>query len=306
VADSSSHWAGLLTEQRNPRSTNLDAMSTLDAVRLVNEEDRSAVEAVASQSASIAAAVDLAVDRMARGGRLFYVGAGTSGRLGVLDASECPPTFGTDPERVQGIIAGGLEALIRSQEGAEDNRDRGAEETRERQVDANDVVVGIAASGVTPYVHGALEAARSLGAGTIFFTCNPASTEQVEVDVAIATAVGPEVVTGSTRLKAGTATKLVLNTISTLTMVKLGKVYENLMVDVQPMSAKLHDRARRILGALTGLSETEAATVIEAAGNDLKTAIVQTKRAVSVETARDLLKKHNGVVRSALEDQDLL
>ncbi|HAA74016.1 TPA: N-acetylmuramic acid 6-phosphate etherase [Candidatus Latescibacteria bacterium] len=306
MADSSSHWAGLLTEQRNPKSTNLDAMSTLDAVRLVNEEDRSVVEAVASQSASIAAAVDLAVDRMARGGRLFYVGAGTSGRLGVLDASECPPTFGTDPERVQGIIAGGPEALIRSQEGAEDNRDRGAEETRERQVGANDVVVGIAASGVTPYVHGALDAARSLGAGTIFFTCNPASTEQLKVDVAIATAVGPEVVTGSTRLKAGTATKLILNTISTLTMVKLGKVYENLMVDVQPMSAKLHDRARRILGALTELSEAEAATAIEAAGNDLKTAIVQTKRAVSVETARDLLKKHNGVVRSALEDQDLL
>lgn len=297
-------WAALLTEQRNPRSSNLDALSTRDAVRLMNDEDRTVADAVATQLDEIAAAVDLIVDRLAKGGRLFYVGAGTSGRLGVLDASECPPTFGTAPELVQGIIAGGPAALVKSQEGAEDDREKGGTELTDRSIGPDDVVVGIAASGVTPYVHGALHAGRAAGAGTIFFTCNPASAKNVDVDVAIAPAVGPEIVTGSTRLKAGTATKLVLNTLSTISMVKLGKVYENLMVDVQPMSAKLHDRARRILGALTGLGEDEAARAIETAGNDLKTAIVQTKRAVSTETARELLVKHGGVVRDALEDQD--
>lgn len=296
------HWAGLLTEQRNPRSMNLDALSTREAVKLMNDEDHTVPRAIETQLDQIAEAVDLIVDRMARGGRLFYVGAGTSGRLGVLDASECPPTFGTDPDLVQGIIAGGLQALVRSQEGAEDDRTKGAAEVLARSIGPADILVGIAASGVTPYVRGALDAARRAGSGTIFFTCNPGSIEHVDIDVAIAPPVGPEIVTGSTRLKAGTATKLVLNMLSTITMVQLGKVYENLMVDMQPMSAKLHDRARRILGALTGLGEQEAARAIEEAGNDLKTAIVQTKRTVSPETARELLAKHNGVVRDALED----
>jgi N-acetylmuramic acid 6-phosphate etherase len=299
-------WSGLLTEQRNPRSMNLDALSTIEAVRLMNEEDRSVAEAVATQLDKIASAVDLVVAGLRASGRLFYVGAGTSGRLGMLDASECPPTFGTDPELVRGIIAGGLEALVRSQEGAEDDRAKGASEVGEHEVGPNDIVIGIAASGVTPFVLGALEAAKIRGSATVFFTCNPDSASQVDVDVVIATAVGPEVVTGSTRLKAGTATKLVLNTISTISMVHLGKVYENLMVDVRPMSAKLHDRSRRILGALTDLGESEAAAVIAEAGNDLKTAILQTKRAVSAETARELLKRNAGVVRRALEDQDSL
>jgi N-acetylmuramic acid 6-phosphate etherase len=302
VASSRPKWSDLLTEQRNPKSLNLDALSTREAVQLMNEEDRAVPEAVATQLDQIAQAVDIIVPRLAQGGRLFYVGAGTSGRLGVLDASECPPTFGTDPNQVQGIIAGGLEALVRSQEGAEDDRSKGGQEITDRNVGSDDVVVGIAASGVTPYVHGALEAARQVKAGTIFFTCNPASVKQIDVDVSIAPPVGPEIVTGSTRLKAGTATKLALNMLSTISMVQLGKVYENLMVDVQPMSAKLHDRARRILGALASLDENEAAQAIAEAGNDLKTAIVQTKRAVSTETARDLLKKHGGVVRNALED----
>jgi N-acetylmuramic acid 6-phosphate etherase len=306
VATEQPDWAGLLTEQRNPRTMNLDALSTIEAVRLMNEEDRSVAETVATQLDQIAAAIDLIVAGLRAGGRLFYVGAGTSGRLGVLDASECPPTFGTDPDLVQGIIAGGPPALVKSQECAEDDRAKGAVEVGENEVDRNDVVIGIAASGVTPFVHGALEAARLRGSATIFFTCNPASADQVEADVVIATAVGPEVVTGSTRLKAGTATKLVLNTLSTVSMVQLGKVYENLMVDVRPMSAKLHDRSRRILGALTNLGEEEAATALVEANNELKTAIVQTKRAVSVEAARKLLDRNEGVVRRALEDQDSL
>ena len=304
MATDSSHWAGLLTEQRNPRSENFDALSTFEAVQLMNDEDHSVPIAVGTQIESISAAVDLVATALRNGGRLLYVGAGTSGRLGVLDASECPPTFGTDPKMVQGIIAGGLEALVRSQEGVEDDQQNGEEEIRALHICEHDVVMGIAASGVTPFVHGALEAAHDEGAGTIFFTCNPASADQVSVDVVIAPPVGPELITGSTRLKAGTATKLVLNTISTVAMVQLGKVYGNLMVDVQPMSAKLHDRARRILGVLTGLGEQEAALAIAKAGNDLKTAIVQTERAVSTETARELLEKHRGVVRDALEDQD--
>lgn len=299
-----SHWAGLLTEQRNPASMNLDKLSTAEAVRLMNEEDRLVPEAVATQTGPIARAVDLVVAGLGQGGRLFYIGAGTSGRLGVLDASECPPTFGTDPEQVQGIIAGGTRALVASQEGAEDDREKGAREMSERQVGGRDIVVGIAASGVTPYVHGALERARQSGASTVFLTCNPNSADRVEVDVVIAPVVGPEIVTGSTRLKAGTATKLVLNTLSTVAMVRLGKVFENLMVDVQPLSAKLHDRARRILGELTGIGEDEAARAIADADNDLKTAIVQTKRAVSKETARALLLRNGGIVRRALDDQD--
>jgi N-acetylmuramic acid 6-phosphate etherase len=299
-----SRWAGLLTEQRNPKSMNLDKLSTAEAIRLMNEEDRLVPEAVAAQIEPITRAVDLVVESLTEGGRLFYIGAGTSGRLGVLDASECPPTFGTHPDLVQGIIAGGAQALVASQEGAEDDRERGAREISERRVNARDIVVGIAASGVTPYVHGALEQAGESGASTVFLTCNPESTGQVEVDVVIALAVGPEIVTGSTRLKAGSATKLVLNMLSTIAMVRLGKVYENLMVDVQPMSAKLHDRARRILGELTGIGESDAARAIEDADNDLKTAIVQTKRAVSKETARALLQRNGGVVRRALDDQD--
>jgi N-acetylmuramic acid 6-phosphate etherase len=302
VTTERSHWAELFTEQRNPRSQDLDALSTADAVRLMNEEDQTVAQAVATQSDAIAAAVDLVVVRLNKGGRLYYVGAGTSGRLGVLDASECPPTFGTDPEQVQGVIAGGPDALVRSQEGAEDRPEDGADAITSRSIGNDDIVLGIAASGVTPYVHGALEAASRLGAGTIFFTCNPAAAEQVSVDVVIAPEVGPEIITGSTRLKAGTATKLVLNTISTLAMVQLGKVYENLMVDVRPSNAKLRDRTRRILGALTGLSEDEADAAITGADGDLKLAIVQTKRAVSKETARRLLDNNDGVVRRALED----
>ena len=244
----------------------------------MNAEDSLVAEAVGKVSHEVARAVDLIVDRFHRSGRLFYIGAGTSGRLGVLDAAECPPTFGTDPSLVQGLIAGGREALVRSQEGAEDRHEDGAAELDRNQVNDNDIVVGIAASGVTPYVTGALEHARALGAATIFLTCNPQAASRVEVDVVIAPVVGPEAITGSTRLKAGTATKLVLNTLSTASMIRLGKVYENLMVDLTPSCDKLHDRSRRILTDITGVDPGDVSDLLDRAGGDLKTAIVMEKR----------------------------
>ena len=297
-----SKWADLLTEQRNADSTHIDRCSTMDALRLINVEDQKVARAVEAVIDDVARAVDVVVSAFQKGGRLFYVGAGTSGRLGVLDASECPPTYGVSPDLVQGIIAGGIPALTRSQEGAEDHPEDGKAALKDRGCTSDDVVMGIAASGVTPFVLGALEYARCLGAKTLFFTCNPDVVQKAGADVAIVPAVGPEVITGSTRMKAGTATKLVLNMISTTAMIRLGKVYENLMIDLAPTCEKLIDRAERILEIVSDLTPEESRRALDNAQGDLKTAIVMTKRAVSIETARELLRQNDGVINEVLAD----
>ncbi|RMH18066.1 MAG: N-acetylmuramic acid 6-phosphate etherase, partial [Gemmatimonadetes bacterium] len=276
-----------LTEQRNPRSARIDLLSAEEIVALINAEDRTVPEAVGRERAAIARAMELAVEALAGGGRLIYVGAGTSGRLGVLDAAEMPPTFGTDPEQVQGIIAGGYEALVRAQEGAEDHPEDGAAAVDARGVGPDDFVLGIATSGTTPFVHGALARARERGARTGFLLCTPPSDElRARHDVVIAPLVGPEVVTGSTRMKAGTATKLVLNTITTGAMVLLGKVYGNLMVDLQVTCEKLEDRGERILRVLLGLDADAAARLLREAGGHVKTALVMGRLDVDADEAR--------------------
>lgn len=297
-----SKWASLSTEQRNPASAHIDEASTLGILELLNHEDRKVPQAVNAVLPQVAEAVDLVAGALRSGGRLFYAGAGTSGRLGVMDAAECPPTFGTAPETVQGIIAGGEGALLCAAERAEDRPEDGATELRRRRLSARDIVMGIAASGVTPFVLGALAYARRTGASTVFFTCNREAADRVDADIRIVPDVGPEAITGSTRLKAGTATKLVLNMITTAAMVRLGKVYGNLMVDLAPTCEKLNDRARRILMESTGRSRDDCGRMLAEAG-DLKTAIVMSKRAVSKETARQLLVKNDGVVRLALDDR---
>ena len=292
--------ANLTTEQVNPATERIDTMSAREIAALINAEDAKVAGVVAGQLDEIARVIDLAVERFRRGGRLFYVGAGTSGRLGVLDASECPPTFGTEPEMVQGIIAGGSSALVRSSEGKEDIAEDGAAEMVKRGVGANDIVIGIAACGLTPYVRGALDRAKILGAATALITCN--GSVSADVDVTIALVVGPEVVAGSTRMKAGTATKMALNMITTGAMIRLGKVYGNLMVDVRARSNKLRDRAVRIFCAVCGqCAEDEALKLIERAGGSVKTAIVMRKLALSREQAEKRLAGCGGFVRRALE-----
>ena len=291
----------LLTEQRNPASVDIDMMSASELVELINVEDATVATAVARVGEHIAAAVELVVGRLRRGGRLIYVGAGTSGRLGVLDAAECPPTFGSDPRMIQGVIAGGYDALVRAKEGAEDERDAGRRDLREREVGPDDVVVGIATSGGTPYVQGALEEAVRSGAGTVFLSCTPVEGGSVPTDVVITPLTGPEVITGSTRMKAGTATKLVLNTITTASMVLLGKTYENLMVDLQATCEELRDRGGRILTTATGVEYEEAAAVITRAGGSVKAAIVMQKAGVDLDEANRLLAEAGGFVRKALE-----
>src|SRR5688572_27606596 len=264
-----------ITERRNPRTASIDLATPLEIVDVINAEDRVVPDAVNTQREHIAAAITLAEEAFRKGGRLFYIGAGTSGRLGVLDASECPPTFGTDPEMVQGIIAGGLPALTRSQEGAEDVAENGAREMDDHDVGGNDFVVGIAASGTTPYVHAALRRARALGARAAILACSPPPPTLVaDVDLAIVAIVGPQVVTGSTRRKAGTATKMVLNLLTTGAMIRLGKTYGNLMVDLRAWNDKLADRSQRIVMETTGLDRDAARGVIEAADGRVKTAIV--------------------------------
>jgi N-acetylmuramic acid 6-phosphate etherase len=276
---------------------NLDAMSISDAVALMNAQDAFAVAAVATQQHQIARAIEVVVAALRVGGRLFYFGAGTSGRLGVLDASECPPTFRTNPDMVQGVIAGGEAAMFRAQEGAEDSAKDGAAAVDVRQIGAADVVMGIAAGGTTPFVHGALRQAAARGARTIFLSCVQPVADEPTVDVVIRALTGPEVVTGSTRLKAGTATKLVLNTISTLAMVQLGKVYENLMVDVRATNRKLQDRAERIVASLTGLPRERCAELLRQADGHVKLAIVMHVRNVSVAEAERLLAAAGGRLR---------
>ncbi|CAN5726687.1 N-acetylmuramic acid 6-phosphate etherase [soil metagenome] len=263
-----------LTEQRNPKTTKIDELTALELVDLINSEDAGVVPAVAAERESVGRAVELAEQALRAGGRIIYVGAGTSGRLGVLDASEMPPTFGTDPALVQGVIAGGFDALIRAAEGAEDDPAAGAEAMEEKSVGPNDFVLGIATSGTTPYVHGALVRSKERGARTGLLLCTPPSQEMRDrYDVVIAPLVGPEVVTGSTRMKAGTATKIVLNTISTGAMIRMGKVYGNLMVDLRATNEKLRDRSERILMEMCELERSQAAALLVQAGGSVKTAI---------------------------------
>ncbi|MCG6135739.1 MAG: N-acetylmuramic acid 6-phosphate etherase [Nostoc sp. LLA-1] len=291
----------LLTEQVNPHSLNLDQLNSLELVDLFNSEDQKAVAAVAAAKIQLAAAIDCAAERLCQGGRLFYVGAGTSGRLGVLDAAECPPTFCTPPELVQGIIAGGAGALVRSSEDLEDRSEDGEAAIAQRHVTQLDVVVGITAGGTTPFVHGALNAARQRGASTIFIACVPASQVSFEADVDIRLLTGPEIIAGSTRLKAGTATKLALNILSTGVMVKLGKVYGNRMVDVAVTNQKLRDRALRMLQDLTGLSREAAGFLLERSGKWVKLALLMHWTGLEKDAGHQLLTEHQGNLRAAVD-----
>lgn len=291
------------TERSNPRTASIDLASPREIVDLINSEDRGVPDAVGTQLEQIAVAVEFAEKTFRQGGRLFYVGAGTSGRLGVLDASECPPTFGVVPEMVQGIIAGGLPALTRAQEGAEDVVENGARAMDENGIGPKDFVVGIAASGTTPYVHSALVRAKALGARTAIVACSPPPKSALDVvDVAIVPITGPEVVTGSTRMKAGTATKLVLNMITTGAMIRLGKTYGNLMVDLRATNNKLVDRSERIVSEVCGVSREEARKLLDAANKSVKTAIVMQKLGVDRERAERALAENGGLVRKVTNE----
>jgi N-acetylmuramic acid 6-phosphate etherase len=292
-----------LTERRNPRTESIDTASALDIVDLIGAEDAGVPAAVARARESMAAAITIIESAFRAGGRLVYVGAGTSGRLGVLDAAECPPTFGTPPEMVVGVIAGGFKALVRSVEGAEDDVEAGLSVIREHAVGERDVVVGIAASGTTPYVRAALSGAQTVGARTVFVSCSePPALLRETCDVCVTVLVGPEVVTGSTRMKAGTATKLVLNTLTTGAMIRLGKVYGNLMVDLRAWNDKLVDRSERIVMETTGLPRETAGRTITEAGGSVKTAIVMARRGVSRPEAERLLGEHGGRLREIVGD----
>lgn len=290
------------TERRNPRTAEIDLAGPLEIVDLINAEDRSVPDAVRGQREQLARAIELAEQAFRAGGRLIYVGAGTSGRLGVLDASEIPPTFGAPPELVQGIIAGGPAALTRSQEGAEDVVENGAREIDAREVGPNDFVLGIAASGTTPYVRAALVRARERGAKTGILSCSNIPREfAAAVDVVILPIVGPEVVTGSTRMKAGTATKLVLNTITTGAMIRLGKTFGNLMVDLRATNDKLRDRSERIVMEVCVVTRDAARDILSAAGGSVKLAIVMHKLGVSREEAERALEQVGGVIRKVVQ-----
>jgi N-acetylmuramic acid 6-phosphate etherase len=290
----------LLTEQANPHSQNLDRLSALEIVELFNQEDAKAVAAVGQEKAEIAIAITTIAEAIKHGGRLFYVGAGTSGRLGVLDAAECPPTFCSDPELIQGILAGGMNAMVRSSEALEDREDDGAEAIAERNICDRDVVFGITAGGTTPYVHGALKEAKQRGAKTIFFCCVPPDQFPIQYDIEIRPLVGAEILAGSTRLKAGTATKLVLNTISTGVMVLLGKVYGNRMIDVSVTNSKLEDRAIRIISDLTALSREDAAKLLLRSGNRVKLALLMHWKGLDVPAALQLLQNTQGNLSKAM------
>ena len=292
-----------LTEQRNPRTQRIDTASPREIVDLINAEDARVAGAVAQAAEDVTRALELAESAFRAGGRLIYVGAGTSGRLGVLDATECPPTFGSPPDLVQGLIAGGDAALRRSVEGAEDDPDAAREAIGSLKVGGNDFVLGIAASGTTPYVRAALEEGATLGARTGFLTCSdPPPGMRELVDVCIVAAVGPEVVTGSTRMKAGTATKMILNIITTGAMIRLGKIYGNLMVDLRAWNAKLRDRSERIVIETTGLDRARARAAIDAADGRVKLAIVMVRRGVDAAEAERLLREHDGRLRAIVGD----
>ncbi|HOQ27648.1 MAG TPA: N-acetylmuramic acid 6-phosphate etherase [Armatimonadota bacterium] len=293
----------LATEGINPEHARLDELPTLELVTAMNQEDRSVADAVAAVLPEVARAVDLVVSALGNGGRLFYVGAGTSGRLGALDAAECPPTFSVSRNVVQAIIAGGPEALLHSVEAVEDSEEGGAEQITLASVSNLDIVCGLSACGSTPFVLGAMRAARERGARTIGIACNRPSEMEPLADVMITPLTGPEILTGSTRLKAGTAQKMILNMLSTAAMVRLGKVYGNLMVDVHPVSKKLADRAQRIIRVATGVSEEEARALFEESGGRPKVAIVMQKRHCTPKRAEELLARNKGFVKAALADQ---
>ncbi len=302
----------LTTEQRNLASMDIDSHSVEEILVLLNNEDKKVASAVETQLPYIAKAVEFVVEAFQNNGRLIYVGAGTSGRLGILDAVECPPTFGTDSEMIQGLIAGGKKAMFQAQEGAEDHEENGLRDINNKKIKKNDVVCGIAASLRTPYVVGAVKRAKQLGACTLYVTTNPRSNFQLPefsdlasaVDVAICPEVGPEIIMGSTRMKSGTAQKLVLNMITTTAMIRLGKVYENMMVDLQLTNQKLHERAKRIVMIITGVPYDEAADFLMKSKFHVKTAIVMIKANVSSEEAQLRLKKSNGFVRIAIEERE--
>jgi len=290
------------TEQRNPASKNLDRMTAREIVRLMNGEDRKVAVAVGRESAAIARAVDAIVEGIRKGGRLIYVGAGSSGRMGVLDAAECPPTFGTSPKLVVALIAGGRLAITRAVEGAEDSERNGERDLREKKLTGKDVVVGIAASGTTPYVVGALKYARRRGATTVAVTSNLRMPVGRLAKIVIAPEVGPEVLTGSTRLKAGTSQKMVLNMLSTAVMARLGHVYENLMIDMMLTNEKLAERAVRILAEASGKRVSAAERALRAGGHDLRVALVMLKRRIGATEARKRLKETGRSLRKALEE----
>ena len=290
-----------VTEQRNPSSADVDLASALQIVDLMNAEDRRVPDAVATERERIAQAIDLVEAAFRSNGRLLYVGAGTSGRLGILDASECPPTFGSDPEMVQGIIAGGPAAVFKAREGAEDRPEDGAHEMDAFNVGPKDVLVGIAASGTTPFVQGALTRAKERGAKTVIIACTPISSAlEAQLDIAILPIVGPEIVTGSTRLKAGTATKMVLNMLTTGAMIRIGKTFGNLMVDLRATNDKLRDRSERILVEVCGVSRSEARRMLDMADQSVKVAIVMQQLALTKADAIDALERAGGVIRRVI------
>lgn len=291
----------IATEQRNPNTMNIDSLPTLEMVKLINREDHKVAEAVSLVADKIAQAVDVIADRLSKGGRLIYCGAGTSGRLGILDAVECPPTYATEPEMVQGLIAGGYPAIFKAVEGAEDSKELGVQDLQRIGFCAGDVLVGIAASGRTPYVLGSMEYARKLGAATVSVTCCPGSALDSFADIGIAPAPGPEVVTGSTRMKSGTAQKMVLNMLSTGAMIKLGKVYGNLMVDVKPSNEKLIRRCVTIVCTAAECDEATAVAALEACDYRPKIAIVMVLMGVGAVEAKELLNHANGRIAKVLE-----
>lgn len=292
----------MITESRNPASEQIDTLPTLDMLRVINNEDKNVALAVEAVLPAIALAVDKIAEAFLQGGRLIYTGAGTSGRLGILDASECPPTFGTPAAQVVGLIAGGHPAILKAVENAEDNREQGAQDLKDLNLTAKDVVVGIAASGRTPYVLGAMDYAASLGATVVSISCNPDSPMSEASEIAITPVVGPKVVTGSSRMKAGTAQKLILNMLTTGAMIRTGKVYGNLMVDVEATNAKLVERQKNIVMAATECSREEAIAALQASGGHCKTAIVMILAAVSAEEAGLLLSQNQGFTRKAIEN----
>lgn len=290
----------LLTEQRNKNSKDIDLANSRTIVEIINNEDKKVAYCVEKRLDIIASAVDAVVESLKQGGRLLYFGAGTSGRLGVLDASECPPTFGTRPETVQGFIAGGPEAMFVAQEGAEDREEDGRTEVDQAGVTSKDIVVGIAASGRTPYVHGAVKQAKEIGCTTIFITTVSSDQVEIKVDYMIDIPVDPEVIMGSTRMKSATAQKMVINMLSTGAMIRLGKVYENVMVDLQLTNAKLEERARRILMMLTKCSYEESSNYLQKADNHVKTALIMALSGLSREEAAQKLMENDGFIRKAL------
>jgi len=291
----------LITESRNPLSQNIDQLGAMEIAQLMNAEDKKVSEAIASELPAIAQAIDWVAETFRNSGRLFYIGAGTSGRLGVLDASECPPTFSTPPWMVVGVIAGGPRALTTAVEGAEDDSEQAVHDLQKHQFSSKDLLVGIATSGRTPYVLGALDYAGSLGARSIGVTCNASSDLHEHADLIIAPVVGPEIISGSTRLKAGTATKMVLNMLTTGAMVLIGKTYGNLMVDLRASNQKLKVRSQRIVSEITGLTQDQASELLNQCGGEVKTAIVAHLRGIGGDQARQLLSQHDGKLRQALE-----